>query len=722
MAGYFDASAEASKMCRQLLSKIRSTQSNYQSMDSFLASMSDGTACSTSAAAQEQAEQPSRGPKQPAACQPSSTARQGIRSIPACAPIRSRARDAAAAPNGARASLAAAPPSLRAFRSLASARCGGGAGGAQRRSSFSRARGPGSSGCCSSSSPIYLGKSLSLNIQFFLLSQIHSTGCSSGSLPLVVAGAVFVSSLVRRFGAAAVLRLCGVVLQSVVLFVVHLGQVPGSSAVRRSSSFRVAAVDVPAGIDIGSVSPSTSRFDDSDRWQIKTRMWLTDLKMFWVVAGVVPEAAAPDADDAAKATAKETKEKWDEANQACLSRLLNVISNRLFDLYSKFESAKALWTELESEFSEVDKGNESFATESYLKYKMVEGRSVMEQLQELQLLVRDLVQYNCLLPDNFQMNVILAKLPPSWRDFVTVRRHMKTQLTLPELTAAINVEERARASNKPVQQVQAHMVERGAGGKSQKKKKGNFSAQNQNKMQPKKMKKKKEDLTCYVCGQKRARVLILSARKEMWWLIPPLAKTASSMPAQQHSTARDKIDPCSFSDSLASARCGGGAGGAQRRLSFSRARGSGLSGCSSFSPSVPLARERAMRRRRWRRPTALELLAGAWAGLEWLLVLLLAYVFGEVSLPQHTVLPPLSDPLYWLLLWFPSSSGRRSCVREFSGEEIWSCCIRGSIRRPPWPGARVLCCAAFVFVSGRCRRRSRRHRQRLSISVNLPLR
>jgi len=116
---------------------------------------------------------------------------------------------------------------------------------------------------------------------------------------------------------------------------------------------------------------------------------------------------------------------------------------------------------IQAEFSEADNGNESFATESYLNYKMSEGRSVMEQLQEIQLLVWDLVQYNCNLPDSFQANAILAKLPPSWRDFVTARRHMKKQLTLSELTAAINVEDRARASDKPPQQVQAHLVEKG---------------------------------------------------------------------------------------------------------------------------------------------------------------------------------------------------------------------------------------------------------------------
>ncbi|WVZ85632.1 hypothetical protein U9M48_032533 [Paspalum notatum var. saurae] len=49
MVGYFDASAEASEMCRQLLKHIKSTQSNYRSMDSFLARMADGTASTASA-------------------------------------------------------------------------------------------------------------------------------------------------------------------------------------------------------------------------------------------------------------------------------------------------------------------------------------------------------------------------------------------------------------------------------------------------------------------------------------------------------------------------------------------------------------------------------------------------------------------------------------------------------------------------------------------------
>jgi hypothetical protein len=119
----------------------------------------------------------------------------------------------------------------------------------------------------------------------------------------------------------------------------------------------------------------------------------------------------------------------------------------------------------------------SFTTENYLNYKMAERRSVMEQLQEIQLLVRDLVQYGCVLPDIFQVNAILAKLPPSWRDFVTSRCHMKKKMTLTELSATINVEERARASNKPSQQLQTHVIEKGGDRKFQKK---NSPQKNQN--------------------------------------------------------------------------------------------------------------------------------------------------------------------------------------------------------------------------------------------------
>ncbi|EAZ30748.1 hypothetical protein OsJ_14812 [Oryza sativa Japonica Group] len=51
MAGYFDASDEASEICRQLLANIKNAQSNYLSMDSFLATIvSDSVAAAATTA------------------------------------------------------------------------------------------------------------------------------------------------------------------------------------------------------------------------------------------------------------------------------------------------------------------------------------------------------------------------------------------------------------------------------------------------------------------------------------------------------------------------------------------------------------------------------------------------------------------------------------------------------------------------------------------------
>ncbi|CAL5067708.1 unnamed protein product [Urochloa decumbens] len=51
MAEYFEASTEAIEICRQLLRDIKNTQSNYKSMDNFLASITDSTASTSASSA-----------------------------------------------------------------------------------------------------------------------------------------------------------------------------------------------------------------------------------------------------------------------------------------------------------------------------------------------------------------------------------------------------------------------------------------------------------------------------------------------------------------------------------------------------------------------------------------------------------------------------------------------------------------------------------------------
>jgi hypothetical protein len=55
--------------------------------------------------------------------------------------------------------------------------------------------------------------------------------------------------------------------------------------------------------------------------------------------------------------------------------------------------------------------------EQLFNYKMVENRSVVEHAHEIQALAKKLERFPCPLPDKFVAGGIIAKLPPSWKDF-----------------------------------------------------------------------------------------------------------------------------------------------------------------------------------------------------------------------------------------------------------------------------------------------------------------
>jgi hypothetical protein len=75
---------------------------------------------------------------------------------------------------------------------------------------------------------------------------------------------------------------------------------------------------------------------------------------------------------------------------------------------------------------------------------MVEDHSVVEQAHEVQSLAKELEQFPCVLPDKFVAGGIIAKLPPSWKDFSTSLKHKRKQFGMDDLIRTLDVEERAR--------------------------------------------------------------------------------------------------------------------------------------------------------------------------------------------------------------------------------------------------------------------------------------
>ena len=79
--------------------------------------------------------------------------------------------------------------------------------------------------------------------------------------------------------------------------------------------------------------------------------------------------------------------------------------------------------------------------------KMVENCSIVEQAHEVQCIVKELELLKINVPDKFVSGRIVAKLPPSWRNFAIVLKHKRQEITVESLIVSIDVEEEARAKD-----------------------------------------------------------------------------------------------------------------------------------------------------------------------------------------------------------------------------------------------------------------------------------
>jgi hypothetical protein len=102
---------------------------------------------------------------------------------------------------------------------------------------------------------------------------------------------------------------------------------------------------------------------------------------------------------------------------------------------------------------------------------------------------------------------IIAKLPPSWKDFATSLKHKRQEFNVDELIGTLDVEERARANDKGkgVEISSANMVQEKNSFAFRKNKKKNQNKQ-ENTSQPvqttpfKKKNNNKKKGGCFVCG------------------------------------------------------------------------------------------------------------------------------------------------------------------------------------------------------------------------------
>jgi hypothetical protein len=172
------------------------------------------------------------------------------------------------------------------------------------------------------------------------------------------------------------------------------------------------------------------------RWSVKVTDWLTVMKVFWVKNGM-PEENISDED----------QRKFQEANDIFVGVVRNMLSDYLFDSMMHLRDAKALWDHRNATYGASDAGKELYTMESFNDYKMVANKSVVEQAHEIQRLAKELELLKCVLPDEFVAECIIAKLPSSWRNFAKSLKHKRCKISVENLIASLDVEEKAWAKD-----------------------------------------------------------------------------------------------------------------------------------------------------------------------------------------------------------------------------------------------------------------------------------
>jgi hypothetical protein len=62
-------------------------------------------------------------------------------------------------------------------------------------------------------------------------------------------------------------------------------------------------------------------------------------------------------------------------------------------------------------------------------------------------MVKELALLKIVVPDEFVVGGIIAKLPPLWRDFAIVLKHKRVHISISDLITSLDVNEKARAKD-----------------------------------------------------------------------------------------------------------------------------------------------------------------------------------------------------------------------------------------------------------------------------------
>jgi hypothetical protein len=165
-------------------------------------------------------------------------------------------------------------------------------------------------------------------------------------------------------------------------------------------------------------------------------LWLTVMNVFWVSEGKPKGELTPEKEKA-----------YSEANTIFCGAVVGVLIETLQDTYLRYKTTKEMCDTLNTEYGGSDAGTELYIIEQYHDYLMVDGKNVVTHAHEIQCMMKKLALLKIVVPDEFMVGGIITKLPSSWRNFTIVLKHKRVHMSISNLIASVDVEEKARAKD-----------------------------------------------------------------------------------------------------------------------------------------------------------------------------------------------------------------------------------------------------------------------------------
>ena len=81
-------------------------------------------------------------------------------------------------------------------------------------------------------------------------------------------------------------------------------------------------------------------------------------------------------------------------------------------MYYAFNTTRELWESLDKKYKTEDAGLKKFVVGKFLDYKMLDSKTVISQVQDLQVILHDVHAEGMSLNESFQVAAIIEKLPP----------------------------------------------------------------------------------------------------------------------------------------------------------------------------------------------------------------------------------------------------------------------------------------------------------------------